>query len=81
MTGPGAAGELLISLVPPDPFEVLAGPAWGGPGNPAEISIPIPGDPGLVGTTVYGQGLLVDPAAAGGVRFGLTDAVRIHVVP
>jgi hypothetical protein len=81
MAGPDADGELLIGIVPPDPSQVITGPPWGGPGTPAEISIPIPNDPALVGTYVYGQGLLLDPGASLGVKFGLTEALLIHVTP
>ncbi|MEW6073562.1 MAG: M28 family peptidase [Planctomycetota bacterium] len=81
MGGPGADGELLIATVPPDPFAVLAGPAWGGPGSPALVSVAIPSDPAFVGQAAYGQGLLLDAAAAGGVRFGLTEGVAIQILP
>ncbi|MEW6073561.1 MAG: M20/M25/M40 family metallo-hydrolase [Planctomycetota bacterium] len=81
MAGPGAEGELLIGVVSPDPVLVLAGPAWTGPGAPATIAVSVPNDPGLAGTYVYGQGLLFDPSAALGVRYGLTEAVLVHIVP
>ena len=38
-----------------------------------------PGDPALAGICVYAQGLLFDPGAALGVRFGLTEAMSFCV--
>ncbi|MEW6073559.1 MAG: M20/M25/M40 family metallo-hydrolase [Planctomycetota bacterium] len=77
MAGPGADGELLISLAPPDLALVLDGGAWSG--SPVSIEVDFPADPGLVGLQAYGQGLLLDPAAPGGVRFGLTEGVVFQI--
>jgi len=79
MSGAGANGELLIGVTPPDPSVILTGPVWGGSGNPASISVPIPNDPGLIGFEAYGQGLILDPAAASGVKFGLTEGVVFQI--
>ncbi len=81
MSGAGAPGELLISIVPPDPTLFLSGPVWTGAGIPAEVPVDIPNDPGLIGATVYGQGLLLDTVAAQGVRYGLTEGVVIQITP
>jgi hypothetical protein len=77
MAAPGAAGELLLSVAPPDPFLVASGPPWSGPGQPAPFALPIPPDSGLIGASFFAQGLLVDPTAALGVTFGLTEGVEL----
>ncbi len=79
MAGPGAFGELLVSIVPPDPAAMIPGPMWTGAGRPAEVPLPVPPDPLLVGMTAYAQGLLFDPPAYSGVRFGLTEAMALHI--
>ncbi len=81
MTGPGAAGELLIGVLPPNPIATLAGPPWSGPGNPAPVPVAIPDDANLVGVEVYAQGLLFDLFGGTGVAFGLTEAVAIALGP
>lgn len=79
MSAPGATGELLISLAPPNPLApVLSGGAW--LGSPVTISVPIPMDCSLVGQDYFGQGILVDGSAAlAQNRFGLTDGVRFSI--
>ena len=79
MAGPGAAGELLLSLAGPLPPAVAGSIPWASPGTPAPVDLPVPLDSGLVGQTVYAQGLLVDPVAAGGVGLALTEALAIQV--
>ena len=80
MFGPGAPGELLISLAPPTPIApILAGPLWGGAGMPSPINVAVPSDPTLLGVSVFAQGLMLDPTVAFGVKFGLTDAVELRV--
>ena len=78
MSAPGAPGELLVNLVAPDPVLSLFGPIWNGV-NPAQVDVAIPGDGSLVGISVYAQGVIWDPFATFGIRFGLTDAVEIPV--
>jgi len=75
MSGP--SGELLIAVAPPNPFEVLSGSPWTGPGNPAPIVVPIPNQLSIVGVKAYAQGLLVDPFAT--PTFGLTNALALDV--
>jgi len=79
MAGGGAAGELLISHLPTTPVVApILGPAWFG--TPAEIVLPGPAPgSGLAGLEFYVQGFLWDPTAAGGVQFGLTDALALTV--
>jgi len=77
--GMGGSGELLISMVPPEPTVLLVGPVWIGAGNPAPITLSVPNMPALVGQTYYGQGLIYDPSVTFGVKFGLTDAVELPI--
>ena len=81
MAGPSAPGEILISLADGDlavgPY--FAGPPWPGPGSPAEIALAIPNDRTLIGLPLYAQGLIEDPSASLGVRYGLTNALRITI--
>jgi hypothetical protein len=79
MSGAGQPGELLINLLPPDPVAYQIGPSWAGPGSPAEFAVLVPNDATLYGTTVFGQGLLLDPTAAFGVKFGLSEGIEIRV--
>ncbi|MSR61618.1 MAG: VCBS repeat-containing protein [Planctomycetes bacterium] len=81
MAGPGAAGELLIAYSGGNPVKIVAGPPWPGPGTPASIAVAVPNDPSLVGRRVYFQGALIDPGASLGVRFGLTNALRVELGP
>ena len=82
MGGAGARGELLISLEPPTPIvRVLVGPPWRGARTPSPISVAIPNDLTLLGSSVFAQGLMLDPTAEFGVKFGLTDAVELRVGP
>ena len=55
------AGELLLSVAPPDPILTLGPATWGGTGTPASFPIALPPNPALVGFTIYLQGLIVDP--------------------
>jgi hypothetical protein len=75
MAGPGALGEVLLSLVP-SPL-LLAGPPFAGSGIPSAFALPIPGDGALAGVLVFAQGAIVDPAGATAV--GLTDGLRIEL--
>ena len=79
MAAPGASGELLISIAPPDPFATIAGPPWAGPGSPAAMPLPVPDNCNLIGLPVYAQGLIVDPTPGALVPFGLTDAVELRI--
>jgi len=80
MSSPGAPGELLVDLISP-PLPVLFGSAWTGPGNPSEVELSIPTETGLVGVTVFAQGVIYDASAAMGIAVGLTRAVELRVGP
>ncbi len=75
MNGPG---ELLINLAK-RVSDIRIGPLWVGPGTPSVMSFGIPNDASLVGVTIYAQGILFDPSAAFGVKFGFTDAIELFV--
>ena len=81
MTGPGADGELLINNIAPDPFLVLPGGTWAGPGTPTEVSVPIPVNANLIGVSLYVQGQLIDVSNALGVINGLTTAIEMIIQP
>ena len=80
MAGPGALGEVLISLAPPSPFDPVLGPSvWSGPGFPAAIPIQIPQNANFIGVHVFVQGLMVDFAPGASVPFGLTEALDVTI--
>jgi plastocyanin len=71
---PSPAGELLLSLVPPDPAIVLGPQLWS-EGGTVDFVIPLPGDPNLVGQSLYAQGALVDTTTANGI--GLPNGLQL----
>jgi PKD repeat protein len=88
MTAPGAAGEFLLwspsgaamgsAHVPlAGELQLVVGPAWAGVGFPAPIDLAIADELGLAGTTIYAQGLLLDPLGTFGVVRALTEAREI----
>jgi hypothetical protein len=78
----GGAGEILISLFPPNPLlPVLIGSLWAGPGMPAPITVPIPNSCTAVGQSFYFQGVLFDPSGPPAPRIGLTEAIRLRIGP
>ena len=81
MSGPGTSGELLISLARADRLLSLIGPPWAGAGMPASFTVQIPADVALLGASFFGQGVLVDPSVAFGVKFGLTEALVSVIEP
>ncbi|MEW6073619.1 MAG: PKD domain-containing protein, partial [Planctomycetota bacterium] len=70
----GAPGEILLSLVPA-PY-TFNGTAFGGPGNPGLVSIPIPNNLSLLGRHIYCQGVIFDSVAAQGVQYAATDGLE-----
>lgn len=79
MSGPGASGELLVSLLPGQLLSPTYGPAiWGG-GAAAPLPVSIPNLSFLIGLRLYAQGALFDPVASSGVQIGLTDALSLRI--
>ena len=79
MQGLGAMGELLLSVAPGELFaQPVIGTPFGGAGNPSLVNLNVPLNPSLAGTTIFAQGVLVDPSASG-VTIGLTEAVRLDI--
>ncbi len=74
----GPDGELQV-----DPGAGLltyaSGLTWGGPGQRAEVTLPIPRDFLLVGRRLHALGVFVDPTPGAAVPVGLTDAIEICV--
>ena len=71
-------GELLVAdLVVPE----LWGAPWTGPGQPAAVPAAIPQDAGLLGLSLFTQGLLFDPSGgpSGAVLFGLTRGLELRI--
>jgi formylglycine-generating enzyme required for sulfatase activity len=80
LSSPGALGELLISLVSPDPFFTFGPVNWaGGTATPADFAVAVPASPGLSGVTFYLQGMLVDLTA--GPSLGLTNGLAVKLAP
>jgi len=74
----GGGGAYLIRLT--GPLLQFSGTAWGGPGTPARVNLPIPRVAILAGLQLYAQGVLID-AGGGAVSTGLTDALRLQIAP
>jgi len=79
MGGPGAPGELLVSLTQKTFF--LLGAPWTTAGVPVPISFTLPPDPSLFGLFLYAQGLIVDPLATFGVVYGFAEAYSLRIGP
>jgi hypothetical protein len=74
MSAPGAAGELLIDTT--QPYSGWFAGVWVGIGF---TTLPVPFAPPLIGTSVYVQGLLVDPLPGAPIPFGLTNGARLVI--
>jgi len=72
----GGPGELLIDFAPPYLFHVEGPRPWGGPGQPASFTIPVPCDPSLEFLELFLQASLVDVSEAP-ERYVATDAVDL----
>ena len=73
---PGSSGELLLDLLPPNPFLTLGPTLYpGGSSSGANFSLSAPPNPSLVGFNVFAQGLLVTESQ--GLLLGLTNALEI----
>lgn len=71
MSGPGDAGDLLVDLT--SVVEVLAGTPWA-PGQPSQLTVPLPSNPAFVGIEVWLQGALVG-VSGGSPSVGLTNGL------
>ena len=58
---------------------ISSGSFWQGAGQPAWVPVLIPSVPGIVGASLYAQGLIFEPVPAAGVPFGLTEALRLEI--
>jgi formylglycine-generating enzyme required for sulfatase activity len=73
---PGSSGELLLDVLPPNPFLTLGPTLYlGGTSSGANFPLSVPSNPALVGIDVYAQGLLVTDNQ--GFLLGLTNALQI----
>ena len=70
-------GEVLIDIAPPNPLASFVGPLW--LSAPITIPVPIPDQLGLVGVTVYGQGVFVDIAGITPVPVRATGGVIVNI--
>ncbi len=82
MHGPGAVGEILVSLAFPDPF-ITRYPKelWTTPGVPVEIALFIPNVPSIVGENFFLQGVLVDTSDTSGIARGVTLGYELVLQP
>jgi len=68
----GGLGDLLFSVVPPNPLFVLVDPTpWAGPGVPTNFSLPLPADPAFLGIDLFFQG-----AVGSSAQTRLTEGLR-----
>ncbi len=79
MAGPGANGELLLSVAGPNPFTVVTGSFWAFPGSPARVSISVPQDASLAGLPLFAQGVLLSLSPSAAVPLGLTEALALVI--
>jgi len=76
LASPGAPGELLLSLVAPNPIVTLGPVAWGGGATPpASFPLAVPLLPSLSGITLYLQGSLLQPV--GIPSLGVTNGLAV----
>jgi hypothetical protein len=75
----GGVGELLVSLVPPNPVIALGPTVWAGAGSPAPLTTTIPPNPNYVGTALFYQGAIVDPV--GPIGIGLSEGLTVVIAP
>ncbi len=76
---PSGPGELLLtrnSVFPP-----LSGAAWFGPAHPVQVPVGIPAVAGLVGESIYVQGLFLDRSAYPRIGWRLTEGLELVVGP
>ena len=72
----GSSGELLLDVLPPNPFLTLGPTLYpGGTSSAANFSLSVPSNPALVGADIFAQGLLLTDNQ--GLLLGLTNALQI----
>lgn len=78
LSAPGATGEILLSLSPPNPILTVGPVAWaGGTSAPALLPVTVPANPALLGLDVYAQGALITPLE--GFALGLTNGLVLEL--
>ncbi|MEM7307550.1 MAG: hypothetical protein AAF682_12810 [Planctomycetota bacterium] len=70
-------GELLVDVTAPNPVLVLTGGAW--TGAPTVFNVAVPAQPGLLGETLYVQGMFADLAGLSGEPFRVTGGLQLDV--
>ena len=75
----GSSGEVLFATGAPNFQGRIVGPTWTGAGNPAPIPIFIPNSTGLLGLSVFTQGMLAAAPSATGNRFGFTTGLELRL--
>lgn len=76
LAGQGAPGELLLSLVPPNPIATLGPVPWaGGAATPASFDLTVPPVPNLAGMALYLQGVLL--ALSQEPTLGVTNGLQV----
>ncbi len=76
LAAPGAPGELLLSLVAPNPLLLLGPVTWaGGVAAPASFALFVPPLPALNGVTLYLQGSLLQPVGIPSI--GMTNGLAV----
>lgn len=77
MLFPGSGGEVLVSLVPPNPFAVIQGETWNDQSEPAEVALPIPLNLELLDISIFAQGFIYDPDFTSGIGLGLARSIEL----
>ena len=77
MSSAGALGEILISLVAPNPVRIGSGTPYMGPGQIGLSTLAIPNSTSLIGVALYAQGFVLDSTGTSGIARGLTDALEM----
>lgn len=77
MMVPGSDGEILLALSP-SPY-TFTGTALGGSLIPGIVNLALPNNIGLIGTTIYSQGVIFDASGAFGVTYCVTDGLEFTI--